>query len=361
MALIQYRIDGLLQDGGSTGKEIFDKILATLKNRAKIPSYKKSIPLDGSFHFDEAGLQLDVRCATVPTIFGEKIVMRILNSRKTPLLLEDLGFSEKLLDPYKKLITSPQGCIILTGPAGSGKTTTIFASLIHIYNSYGGAVNIATLEDPAEYIIEEFQQTCINPPAGLTFATGMKSLLRLDPDIIMIGEIRDPETAQMAMRSALTGHLIFTTIHSRDSIGIFPRLMEMDIKPAMISSALTAVLYQRLIRKLCLNCRKEREVPEDLKRRAERYKVEMKSYYTSGGCDRCSGTGYSGRTGIFELLILDEEIRDMITGGFRHREIYDYCKGRGMKFLWEDALEKVGAGITDFPEVMRNCPGGVNI
>jgi type II secretory ATPase GspE/PulE/Tfp pilus assembly ATPase PilB-like protein len=352
-AIVQYRIDGLLQEVSSMKVEDFERILATLKNRSKLPSYKKSVPLDGSFHFDENSLNLDVRCATIPTLFGEKAVMRILNTDKTPLLLEELGFSTKMLEDYKRLITGPQGCIVLTGPAGSGKSTTIFASLIHNYNLQGGKVNIATLEDPVEYIIEEFQQTQVNPAAGLTFSEGLRSLLRLDPDIIMVGEIRDPETAHMAMRTALTGHLIFTTVHSRDSIGVFPRLIEMDIKSGLVSSAVTAVLYQRLIRKLCPHCKIEIEADKNILKNMK----NPGNFYTSIGCNHCSGTKYSGRTGIFELLTVDETICDMITKNTPYREIYDYCREKNMKFLRENALEKISSGITDLEEIIRVCPG----
>ncbi|HPZ08519.1 MAG TPA: GspE/PulE family protein [Candidatus Eremiobacteraeota bacterium] len=356
-AFIQYRLDGLLQEVCPINTEIFERVLATLKNRSKLPSYKKSVPQDGSFHFQEGNLNLDIRCATIPTLFGEKVVMRILNSNKTPLMLEELGFSTEIMDSYRKLIKSPQGCIVLTGPAGSGKTTTIFASLINIYKSCEGKVNIATLEDPAEYIIEEFQQTQINPVTGLTFETGLKSLLRLDPDIIMVGEIRDPETAHMAMRTALTGHLIFTTLHSRNSIGVFPRLIELEIKPAMASSALTAVLYQRLIRKLCPHCKIKVDSNKNLEREMKFREINCSDFYTSKGCSYCSNTRYSGRTGIFELLLVDERIREMIIKGSTCEEIYKYCKNRGMKFLWENALEKVALGITDFSEITRVCPG----
>jgi len=349
-AVVQYRIDGLLHDVSSMKLEDFERILATLKNRAGLPSYKKSVPLDGSFHFNENSLNLDVRCATIPALFGEKAVMRILNTDKTPLLLEELGFTAKMLEDYKRLITAPQGCIVLTGPAGSGKSTTIFASLIHNYNVHKGKVNIATLEDPVEYIIEEFQQTQINPAAGLTFSEGLRSLLRLDPDIIMVGEIRDPETAHMAMRTALTGHLIFTTVHSRDSIGVFPRLIEMDIKSGLVSSAVTAVLYQRLVRKLCLHCKIEIEPDKHIRK-------DIKKIYTSTGCEYCSGTKYSGRTGIFELLTVDEIICDMIAKNVPYREIYNYCMEKNMKFLRESAMEKISSGLTDLDEIARVCPG----
>jgi len=355
-AVIQYRIDGLLREAARMNSDFYTRLLSAIKNRAKLPSYKKSTPQDGSFHFDEDNIDMDVRCATIPTIFGEKVVLRILNTEKTPLFLDDLGISGDVLESYKKLICEPQGCIILTGPAGSGKTTTIFASLIHIYNNYEGTVNIATIEDPAEYSIEEFQQTQINPAMGLTFAAGLKALLRLDPDIMMVGEIRDPETAQTAVRTALTGHLIFTTLHARDSLGVFPRIIEMGIKPGTAASSITAVLYQRLVRKLCPQCRVESDPPPELLKSLSRYGKSIDKYYTSTGCPACSETRYSGRTGVFELLNIDENIRNMIMEGKSYGELFDYCRERGMNFLWEDALEKVRHGITDFDEIVRVCP-----
>ena len=356
MTSVQFRMDGLLQEIAQFSNEIHARFLATLKNRAKLPSYKKSTPQDGSFHFDEGSLNIDVRCATIPTMFGEKVVLRILNTSKTPLFLEDLGLFSLNLSAYEKLITQPQGCVILTGPAGSGKTTTIFASLIHLYNVYEGTVNIATIEDPAEYIVPQFQQTQVNPAIGLTFDAGLKALLRLDPDIMMVGEIRDPETAVTAVRTSLTGHLIFTTLHARDSIGVFPRMVEMGIKPGMVSSSVTAVLYQRLLRKLCPHCKYETEPPHELLKTLTRHKEKIHHYYTARGCEKCSGTRYMGRTGVFELLTVDEEIRDMITRGAQHGEIYDYCEKQGMKFMWDNALLKIKTGVTDYDEVLRVCP-----
>lgn len=355
-AVIQYRIDGLLREVTRMNSDFYTRLIAAIKNRAKLPSYKKSTPQDGSFHFDEDNHDMDVRCATIPTLFGEKVVLRILNTDKTPLFLEDLGISENVLKSYRELISEPQGCIILTGPAGSGKTTTIFASLIHIYNNYEGTVNIATIEDPVEYSIEEFQQTQIKPAMGLTFAVGLKSLLRLDPDIMMVGEIRDPETAMTAVRTALTGHLIFTTLHARDSLGVFPRIIEMGIKPGMASSSVTAVLYQRLVRKLCPECQVESSPPPELLKSLSRYGKSIEKYYTSVGCPSCSGTRYSGRTGVFELLNVDENIRGMIMEGKPYGDLFDYCREKGMNFLWESALEKVKSGITDFDEIVRVCP-----
>ncbi|MCE1247818.1 MAG: GspE/PulE family protein [Firmicutes bacterium] len=357
-ALIQFRIDGLLQEIARLDNENYSRLTAAVKNRAKLPSYKKSVPQDGSFHFDDEGLNLDIRCATIPTLHGEKLVLRILSTAKTPLFLDDLGFSPEILSAYKKAISEPQGCIVLTGPAGSGKTTTIFASLIHIYNNFSGTINIATIEDPVEYILDEFQQTQVQPVTGLTFAAGLKSLLRLDPDIILVGEIRDPETAQIAVRTALTGHLIFTTLHARDTLGVFPRLIEMDMKPGLVSSSVTASLYQRLIRKLCEKCKKEAEPPAELIREAATAGLKPETYYTAVGCPECSGSGYSGRTGVFELLIPDDTVRDMIMTGVSRQKINEYCRSKGMKFLRDDAIRRICEGVTDYSEIGRVCPTG---
>jgi type II secretory ATPase GspE/PulE/Tfp pilus assembly ATPase PilB-like protein len=357
-ALIQFRIDGLLQEIARLDNENYSRLLAAVKNRAKLPSYKKSVPQDGSFHFDDEGFNLDVRCATIPTLHGEKLVLRMLNTAKTPLFLDDLGFSPELLAAYKKAITEPQGCIVLTGPAGSGKTTTIFASLIHLYNSFSGTINIATIEDPVEYILDEFQQTQVQPVTGLTFAAGLKSLLRLDPDIILVGEIRDPETAQTAVRTALTGHLIFTTLHARDTFGVFPRLIEMEMKPGLVSSSVTAALYQRLVRRLCDHCKVETEAPAELQREAASRGYKIDRYYSASGCPQCSGAGYSGRSGVFELLVPDDAVRDMIMSGASQQKMYEYCNEKGMKFLRDDAIRRVSEGITDYEEIQRVCPSG---
>lgn len=355
---VHYRIDGLLQESASMEINVYERLLAALKNRAKLPSYKKSTPQDGSFRFEEGDLNLDVRLASIPAMFGEKVVLRILNTAKTPLFLSDLGFSPQILSQYKEMLTEPQGCIILTGPAGSGKTTTIFASLIDLYNAYEGTISIASIEDPVEYLIEEFQQTQVNSGVNLTFPVGLKSLLRLDPDIILVGEIRDPETAQTAVRTALTGHLIFTTVHSRDSLGVFPRLVEMGIKPGMASAAVSGVLYQRLIRKLCSRCKKEAEPPSLLIKEMKNRNKQDFAYFTSKGCSACAGTGYSGRTGVFELLQMNKTLRDMMAEEKSQGELSAYCHDRGMKFLRDDALDKIAAGVTDYNEAMRVCPRG---
>lgn len=353
---IQFRKDGLLTDVGCIPVDIYPKILAALKNMAKLASYKRSVPQDGSFRLEDNKLDVDIRCATMPTLYGEKVVLRILNTKKTPLFLEDLGFDHATLKKYQLLISQPQGCIVLTGPAGSGKTTTIFASLISFFNAYQGTINIATIEDPVEYVIEEFQQTQIKEEAGMTFAAGLKSLLRLDPDIIMAGEIRDGETAQAAVRAALTGHLLFTTLHARNTLGVYPRLIEMGITPQLAASAITAVLYQRLIRKLCPKCKKESQPPEELLKEINQRKLSFEKYYSHTGCPVCGGTGYSGRTGIFELLAVDENFREMLIRGAPLGELTQYQVATGMKFLRDDAMQKILSGITDFDEIQRVCP-----
>jgi type II secretory ATPase GspE/PulE/Tfp pilus assembly ATPase PilB-like protein len=343
------RVDGLLCQVARMGTEAYQLFLSAVKNEARLASYRKSTPQDGSFRFCEGDTSVDVRCATMPTLYGEKMALRILDQSRTPLLLEDLGIAPLMMEKYLSLIARPQGCIILTGPAGSGKTTTIFASLASLYNAYGGALSVATIEDPIEYVMEEFQQTEIKAGLGITFDVCLKSLLRLDPDVILVGEIRDPETAGAAVRAALTGHLLFTTIHARDSLGVFPRLAEMGVSPAMASSAVTGVLYQRLARKVCLSCRKEVEPPGEFQKELETHNIRLDAYFAGQGCPACGGRGYRGRTGVFELFAMDEEPGEKLAAGAG-------AAGRGLRSLRANALEKAAAGITDYPEVMRICP-----
>lgn len=353
---IQFRIDGLLTDVVTLSQDIYVRTLVGLKNFAKLATQKVALPQVGMFNFREEDLQAMVRCSTVPTMFGEKVDLRILNTGAPPLFLEDLGFSQQALTLYKSLIHQPHGCIILSGPSGSGKSTTIYASLISLYNTYERSLNIATIEDPVDYVIEDFQQTQLKKGTELTYDRVLKSLMNLNPDVILVGEIRDHKTADAVVRASLSGKLIFTTILARNSIGVFSTLLEMGGDPQMVTSAVTGVLYQDLVRKLCPNCKVESNPPAEMLQEMEQKGIEMEKYYTSKGCSQCDMRGYRGQTGVFELLPVDDDFREMITRGSSQRELIEFQEERGMKFLWEDALEKVARGITDYREVKRVCP-----
>ncbi|MGV8120867.1 MAG: GspE/PulE family protein [Candidatus Xenobiia bacterium LiM19] len=353
---VLYRIDGLLINVTSLSPLFYEKTLACLKNMARLLSYRKSVPQDGRLSITESGHDLEIRVAVLPTLFGERAVLRILSSKGMVPSLDELGFEGPSLSAYRQLISSPQGAIILTGPAGCGKTTTIFSSLSELAERYRESVNISTIEDPIEYVVENFCQTQINPAMGLTFAAGLRTLLRQDPNIILVGEIRDEETASIAMQAALSGHLIFSTVHSTNALGVFSRLVDMGVEPYLVSFAITSVLHQRLVRRLCPNCAKEEEPSAEEKADFERHHITHRGILRAVGCKNCNGTGYSGRTAIFELLSVMPELQDLLHRRASLSEMYTAARAGGLVNLWEDGLVKVAQGITTFEEMARICP-----
>ncbi len=322
---IRFRIDGVLYEKESPPKHFQSAIISRIKVLANLDIAERRRPQDGRFHMKMENRQIDIRVSCVPTIYGENVVMRLLDTTSAVLGLEQLGFARGILTHYQKLVKQAHGIILVTGPTGSGKTTTLYASL-NILNT--PEKNIITIEDPVEYRLHGIRQIQVNLQADLTFAKGLRSILRQDPDIIMVGEIRDLETAEIAIQAALTGHLVFATLHTNDAPGAVTRLLDMGIEPYLISSSVIGVIAQRLVRLFCKGCEGK-------------------------GCKACLNTGYKGRMGIYELMIPNEDIRQLITRKSSAEEIRKAAVKAGMKTLREDGLEKVVQKLTSQEEVLR--------
>ena len=305
-------------------------------------------PQDGRIRLKMENKNLDIGVSSFPTVHGENLVLMILDKSAVLLGLAELGFSETELKNFNKVIKQPNGIILVTGPTGSGKTTTLYSALSTI-NSIDK--NIITIEDPVEYELPLIRQTQVNQKAGLTFAVGLRSILRQDPDIVMVGEIRDKETAEIAIRASLTGHLVFSTLHTNDAAGALSRLLDMGVEPFLISSSVVAILAQRLVRVICPKC-KEKYIPTDevLKDLKLTTKVE---FYRGKGCNSCKNTGFAGRIGIFELLLINEDIKNMVVAKSSAAEIKKKAVSSGMATLFEDGLEKAKKGVTTVEEILR--------
>jgi len=346
---VRYRIDGVLNDAMSLPKNIQPGLVSRVKIMANLDIAERRRPQDGRINIKFRGREIDLRISILPAIFGEKIVMRILDKERSLIPLERLGFSEDSLTIFKSLITQPYGMILITGPTGSGKSTTLYA-VLRILNS--PKVNILTAEDPVEYQLDGITQLQVNPKIGLTFANALRSFLRQDPDIILVGEIRDRETAQIAMEAALTGHLVFSTLHTNDSFSAPTRLIDMGIEPYLIASALIGVTAQRLVRKICNNCKTEIKPSRYM---LEQLGIEDENmvFYKGKGCPICNNTGYKGRIAVQEILKIDDNIREMILKRASSTEIKEYAVKNGTKTLLQDALDKARKGITSLEEVLR--------
>src|SRR5660397_54651 len=352
--IIRFRMDGVLHEIMSVPPRMQAGVLSRLKIMADLDIAERRIPQDGRIGLVVGGKPIDMRVATLPTVYGEKIVIRILDRSSVILRLEDLGFAEKSLARYEKSYTKPYGAILVTGPTGSGKSTTLYATL-NILNV--PEKNIITVEDPVEYRLAGLNQVQTNPKAGLTFASGLKSILRCDPDIVMIGEIRDRDTAQIAVESALTGHLVLSTLHTNDAPGALSRLTEMGIEPFLTSSAVDCVLAQRLARRLCPQCREPYTATKEMLRKndfppavCDRDDVVL---YRAKGCSRCNTTGYKGRLGLYEVMIVSEAIRRLTVERKSSDEISRVAAAEGMKSLREDGIDKVLLGMTSVEEIAR--------
>ena len=351
---VRYRIDGVLHEVLSPPKRFQSAITSRLKIMADLNIAERRLPQDGRITVRVRNREIDIRVSVVPTAFGERLVLRLLDKTGTMLNLEDTGFSPDLLDVYSRLIRRSHGIILVTGPTGSGKTTTLYATLQRINSP---EINIITVEDPIEYQLNGIGQIHINPKIDLTFASGLRSILRQDPDIIMVGEIRDRETAEIAIQASLTGHLVFSTLHTNDAASAVTRLLDMGIEPFLISSSVLAMMAQRLIRLLCTSCREP--VPPDPETLLElgvtlddclQYGNQL---YRPRGCDVCHGTGYQGRTGAYELLIMDDTIRTLVMQHANANMIKDAALEAGMRTLLEDGVRKVLNGETTASEVLR--------
>ncbi|PIQ89503.1 MAG: type II secretion system protein GspE [Candidatus Omnitrophica bacterium CG11_big_fil_rev_8_21_14_0_20_42_13] len=343
----RYRIDGVLYDVTAPPRKFQEAIVSRIKIMANMDIAEKRLPQEGRIQMRVSGKEIDLRISTFPTIYGENLVIRILDRSNVLLEIGDLGFNPQHLTQFEQLITRPYGIILVTGPTGSGKTTTLYASLNKINST---DKNIITLEDPVEYRLERIRQSQIDVKSGLTFAKGLRSILRQDPDVIMVGEIRDLETAEIAIHAALTGHLVFATLHTNDAAGAIGRLVDMGIEPFLISSSLAGVLAQRLIRRICQNCKETYKAQEGV---VKELKLDKDDLSRGKGCDKCRGTGYKGRTAIFELLIPNEQIKELIIEKASSDKIRKAAIAAKMQTLYEHGLLKVKSGLTTAEEVMR--------
>ncbi len=349
---VRMRVDGFLQQAVLMPKPLQAGVTARLKIMSGMNVTEKRVPQDGRITFSLGLRQIDLRISSLPTNFGESIVIRILDKDSMRFNLEDLGMTAENREMFDPIIHMPHGIVLVTGPTGSGKTSTLYAAL--------GMVNakeksVFTLEDPVEYQLSLIRQTQVRANVGMTFAKGLRSLLRQDPDIIMVGEIRDGETAELAVRAALTGHLVFSTLHTNDAIGAIPRLVDMGIEPYLISSALEAVMAQRLVRRICDHCKEEDKNPERI---LEGLNIDIPSdvpvkLWKGKGCESCSGTGYRGRQAIFEVLRVTEDFHEAITGSATIGELRKIAMERGMRTMFDDGIIKAFDGVTTIDEVVR--------
>ncbi|MBI4683146.1 MAG: type II secretion system ATPase GspE [Nitrospirae bacterium] len=352
---VRYRIDGALTQIESLPKRLQPAVISRVKIMSRLNIAERRLPQDGRIKLRVSGRDIDLRVSTIPTIYGESIVMRILDRGTTLVVLEYLGFPDKTLEKYKKLITTPYGMILVTGPTGSGKTTTLYASLNNINSD---EKKIITVEDPIEYQIEGINQIQVKPQIGLTFANGLRHIVRQDPDIIMVGEIRDIETAEISIHSALTGHLVFSTLHTNDAPGAVTRLLDMGIEGFLVSSSIMGVLAQRLVRVICLKCKAPHTPQQSIVDKIESLPDNFTAYRGTG-CEECRGTGYRGRTGIFELMILDGEMRRLIIERANADIIRQKAVEKGMQVLRDSGWEKVKEGVTTIEEVLRVSQEGM--
>ncbi|MFC1808490.1 GspE/PulE family protein [Candidatus Omnitrophota bacterium] len=350
--IVRYRIDGILTDVPlpSDVKELQSSIVTRIKIMANLDIAEHRLPQDGRIKITSKGKEMDLRISVLPTPFGESVNIRLLSSN-IALGLESLGFSQENLDIVAGLIEKPHGIILLTGPTGSGKTTTLYACLSKVNN---GKRKIITIEDPIEYQLKGITQIQVYPKIGLTFSKGLRSMLRHDPDIMMVGEIRDSETASIAMRVALTGHLVFSTLHTNDAPSAITRLVDMGVEPYLVSSSIECVVAQRLVRKICEHCKVEDTSSETvLSEGAEWQQWKGLRAYKGKGCDLCRGTGYLGRTAIHEVMHITSQVRSHIARGHDLTLIKESARAAGMKMLREDGFLKVSQGITTVEEVIR--------
>jgi general secretion pathway protein E len=348
---VRYRVDGILYDLLSPPKWIQPALTSRIKVMSKLNIAEKRLPQDGRFEVKIGQQSIDVRVSTLPTTFGERVVMRLLNKSSNIFELAEIGLSKAQLKTIKELVSSPNGIILVTGPTGSGKTTTLYSVLSSINTP---DINIITIEDPVEYQLKGISQIQVNAKIELTFSRGLRSIVRQDPDVILIGEIRDRETAEIAVQSALTGHLVFSTLHTNDSPSAITRLVDIGVEPFLISSSLLAVIAQRLVRVLCEHCKepyKPDMTVQALGVRPDR--LSKYTFYRAKGCDKCFQTGYRGRIGIYEIMIMDNKIKTLIQRTVDSFQIKQEALKLGMGTLRRDGIEKVLRGITTIEEVVR--------
>ena len=350
--IVRYRIDGLLREVMSPPKALQLALSSRFKIMANLNIAEKRVPQDGRIQVTIKRDRYDLRVSVLPTLWGESIVMRILDRKSVMVELDQLGFHPDLLEKWKKLIVMPNGVILVTGPTGSGKSTTLYATLNAINDA---DTKIVTIEDPVEYNILGINQVQVHPKVGLTFAAGLRAFLRQDPDVMMVGEIRDHETALIAVQSALTGHLVLSTLHTNDSVSAVTRLIDMGVEPFLLASSVQGVMAQRLVRTVCKGCRRGVKAVKAIHAKFEEYQIPVASLQLARGegCEQCAGSGYKGRAGIHELIVLTDEFRRMLLDRVSTGELKRLALEQGLRTLYHDGLMKVAHGITTLEEVLR--------
>jgi type IV pilus assembly protein PilB len=344
---LRYRVDGILYDMPSPSTSLYLPIISRVKILSKMDIAEKRLPQDGGFMVKMGKRLIDLRVSSMPTIYGEKIVLRILDKSRVPLDLARLGFLSQELEIIRRGISSSYGLVFLTGPTGSGKSTTLYAALNEVKST---AKNILTAEDPVEYRIEEINQVQVKPEIGLTFASALRCFLRQDPDIILIGEVRDLETAEMTIRAALTGHLVFSTLHTNDAVSTISRLVDIGVPNYLVTASLRLIIAQRLIRKLCADCKEPYEIkPEEI---PQGISLNSSVIYKAKGCEKCNFIGYKGRSVINEVILVDEEIKAAVHKGLTSSQIMEIAKKKGTLSLLESGMKRVEEGITSLEEVL---------
>ncbi len=348
---VRYRVDGILHDILNIPKANQNAVTVRIKIMGRFDITESRIPQDGRFKMRIASKEIDFRVSLLPTTFGQKIVMRILDKGSLSIGLDGLGFFPETIEQVKQAISKPFGMILITGPTGSGKSTTLY-SIVNQLNTIDK--NIITVEDPVEYLIEGLTQIHVRPEIGLTFASGLRSILRQSPDVVMIGEIRDSETADIAIKASLTGQLVFSTLHTNDAPGALTRLVDMGVESFLVASSLVMVCAQRLCRKICSHCKEPIDIPENVLKELKCKFEKGTVFYHGKGCDNCKDTGYRGRMGVLEILPIDDVVREMLVKGNSSDEIKQYAiRKMGMVTLREDALKKFSLGMTTMEEVLR--------
>ena len=349
---VRYRVDGVIHQGELVPPKLSAAVNSRVKLMAHLDIAERRLPQDGRIQTRVKGRELDLRVSTVPTVHGESVVMRVLDRASVRFSLEQMGFAHDSLTRFNELLARPHGILLVTGPTGSGKTTTLYAALSKLDSD---SQKIITVEDPVEYQLEGINQIQVHPQIGLSFANALRSILRQDPDIIMIGEMRDGETAQIAVQSALTGHLVLSTLHTNTAAGAIIRMKDMGVESYLITSAVNGVLAQRLVRTLCNHCKQPYQPTPELRKSSglERYLADGAPIYNSNGCEHCRGAGYQGRTGIHEMLVLDEALRRAVLDGKDAGTLNAIATRAGMLSLYEDGLRKVTAGVTSLDELLR--------
>jgi type IV pilus assembly protein PilB len=347
---IRYRIDGVLFEAMNPPHTMQSAITSRLKIMANLDISERRLPQDGRIRAVVTGRKIDLRMSTLPTAFGEKTCIRILDNRSISVPLEALGFSDNTLNIWRNQIDQPHGILLVTGPTGSGKTTTLYSSL-RVMD--GNKLNISTVEDPIEYQLPQANQVQVYDKIGMTFSAALRSLLRQDPDVVMLGEIRDAETARIAVQAALTGHLVLSTLHTNDAPSSVTRLINVGVEPYLISAAVNAVLAQRLVRKVCQECKTQVDPSDEMKEFLALQGFRDEKIWKGAGCEKCRKTGYKGRLGIYELMVIDDAMRDVITSNPDVTQLRKLCRERGLVTLREDGFAKAQTGLTTVDEVLR--------